>query len=78
LISRKHVAMVSLCPNRLDPRCIAVKCAETRVVKKSQGGVGLAVRERLTRTIVRPPEFISERQLKVTLKLRGHASAVRF
>ena len=46
--------------------------------KKGQGGAGLAVKEKLTRAVARPPEFINERLLKVTLKLRGRASAVTF
>ena len=45
--------------------------------KKGQGRVGLAVRTSITRT-ARPPEFISDRLLKVTLELRGRAKAVRF
>ena len=46
--------------------------------KKGQGGVGLAIREAITRAVVRPPEFINERLLKATLKLHGRASAVSF
>ena len=48
--------------------------------RKGQGGVGLAVKQTLisTRTATRPPEFISERLLKVTLDLRGRAKAVSF
>ena len=46
--------------------------------KKGQAGVGLSVREKITRALVRPPEFINERLLKVTMKLRGRASAVTF
>ena len=45
--------------------------------KKGQGGVGLAVRTSITRA-ARPPEFISDRLLKVTLELRGRAKAVTF
>ena len=45
--------------------------------KKGQGGVGLAVRTPITRA-ARPPEFISDRLLKVTLELRGRAKAVTF
>ena len=45
--------------------------------KKCQGGVGLAVRNSITRA-ARPPEFISDRLLKVTLELRGRAKAVTF
>ena len=43
--------------------------------KKEQGGVGLAVRTPITRA-ARPPEFISDRLLKVTLGLRGWAKSV--
>ena len=40
--------------------------------KKGQGGVGLAVKQTLgTHTTTRPPVFISDRLLKVTLDLRG-------
>ena len=46
--------------------------------KKGQGGVGLAVREKITGAIVHPTEFINERLLKVKLKSRGRASAVAF
>ena len=45
--------------------------------KKGQGGVGLAVRTSITRA-ARPPEFISDRLLKVTIELRGRAKAVTF
>ena len=45
--------------------------------KKGQGGVGLAVRNSITRA-ARPPEFISDHLLKVTLELRGRAKAVTF
>ena len=45
--------------------------------KKGPGGVGLAVRTSITRA-ARPPEFISDRLLKVTLELRGRAKAVTF
>ena len=45
--------------------------------KKGQGGVGLAVRTSITRA-ARPPEFFSDRLLKVTLELRGRAKAVTF
>ena len=45
--------------------------------KKGQGGVGLAVRTSITRA-ARPPEFISNRLLNVTLELRGRAKAVTF
>ena len=55
---------------------------EGRKLKKGQGGVGqggvgLAVRNSTTRA-ARPPEFISDRLLKVTLELRGRAKAVTF
>ena len=47
--------------------------------KRGQGGVGLAVKQTLgTQTTTRPPEFISDRLLKVTLDLRGRAKAVSF
>ena len=42
-----------------------------------QGRVGLAVRTSITRA-ARPPEFISDRLLKVTLELRSRAKAVTF
>ena len=45
--------------------------------KKGQGGVGLAVRTSITRA-ARPPEFIIDHLLKVTLELRGRAKAVTF
>ncbi|CAN0398773.1 unnamed protein product, partial [Ascophyllum nodosum] len=45
--------------------------------KKMQGRVGLAVRTSIIRG-ARPPEFISDRLLKVTLELRGRAKAVTF
>ena len=44
---------------------------------KGKGGVGLAVRTSITRG-ARPPEFIRDRLLKVTLELRGRAKAVTF
>ena len=46
--------------------------------KKGQGGVGLAVRKSISRAEARPPEFISDRLLKVTFKLCGRARAVTF
>ena len=46
--------------------------------KKGQGGVGLAVRQSISRAEVRPTEFISERLLKVTLELCDRARAVTF
>ena len=42
-----------------------------------KGYVGLAVRTSIIRA-ARPPEFISDRLLKVTLELRGRAKAVAF
>ncbi|CAN0397335.1 unnamed protein product [Ascophyllum nodosum] len=46
--------------------------------KKGQGGVGLDVRKSISRAEARPPEFISDRLLKVTLELCGRARAVTF
>ena len=46
--------------------------------KKGQGGVGLAVCKSISRVEVRPPDFISDRVLKVTLELCGRARAVTF
>ena len=46
--------------------------------KKGQGGVGLAVRKSISRVETRPPKFISDRLLKVTLELCGRARAVTF
>ena len=46
--------------------------------KKGQGGVGLAIRRGIIRAQKHPPEFISDRLLKVTLKLCGRARAVKF
>ena len=53
------------------------ECGDENGGKKGQGGVGLAVRTSLTRA-ARPPEFISDRLLKVTLELRGRTKAVTF
>ena len=53
------------------------ECGGENYGKKGQGGVGLAVRNSITRA-ARPPEFISDRLLKVTLELRGQAKAVTF
>ena len=53
------------------------ECGGENGGKKGQGGVGLAVRTSITR-VARPPEFISDRLLKVTLELRGRAKAVTF
>ena len=53
------------------------ECGGENGGKKGQGGVGLAVRTSITRAAL-PPEFISDRLLKVTLELRGRAKAVTF
>ena len=45
--------------------------------KKEHGGVRLAGRISITRA-VHPPEFISDRLLKVTFELRGRAKTVTF
>ena len=45
--------------------------------KEGRGGVGLAVRTSIT-CAPRPPEFISDRLLKVILELRRRAKAVMF
>ena len=57
--------------------CCSSECRGRTGGKKGQGGVGLAVRTSITRA-ARPPEFISDRLLKVTLELRGQAKAVTF
>ena len=46
--------------------------------KEGQGGVGLAVCKSISRAEARPPEFISDRLLKVTLELCGRPRAVTF
>ena len=46
--------------------------------KKGQGGVRLAVCKSIFRAGERPPEFTSDRLLKVTLELCGRARAVTF
>ena len=51
------------------------ECGDEKGEKKGQGGVGLDVRTSITRA-ARPPEFISDRLLKVTLELRGRAKVV--
>ena len=51
------------------------ECGDENDGKKGQGGVGLAGRASITRA-ARPPEFIRDRLLKVTLELRGRAKAV--
>ena len=53
------------------------ECGDEYGGKKGQGGVGLAVRTSITRA-ARPPEFISDGLLKVTLELRDRAKAVTF
>ena len=53
------------------------ECGGENGGNKGQGGVGLAVRTSITRA-ARPPEFISDRLLKVTLELRGPAKPVTF
>ena len=53
------------------------ECGDENGAKKGQGGVGLAVRTSITRA-ARPPYFISDRLLKVTLELRSRAKAVTF
>ena len=53
------------------------ECGGENDGKKGQGGVGLAVRTSIT-CVARPPDFISDRLLKVTLELRGRAKAVTF
>ena len=53
------------------------ECGDENGGKKGQGGVGLAVRTSITHA-ARPPEFISDHLLKVTLELRGRAKAVTF
>ena len=53
------------------------ECGGKNGGKKEQGRVRLAVRTSITRA-ARPPEFISDRLVKVTLELRGRAKAVTF
>ena len=53
------------------------ECSDKNGGNKGQGRVRLAVRTSTTRA-ARPPEFISDRLLKVTLELRGRAKAVTF
>ena len=45
---------------------------------KGQRGVGVAVRTQIIPAAARPPEFISDRLVKVTFELCGHAKAVTF
>ena len=53
------------------------ECGGENGEKKGQGGVELVVRTSITRA-ARPPKFISDRLLEVTLELRGRAKAVTF
>ena len=53
------------------------ECGGENGGKNEQGGVGLLVRTSTT-CAARPPEFISDRLLKVTLEQRGRAKAVTF
>ena len=53
------------------------ECSDENGGEKRQGGVGLAARTSITRA-ARPPEFISDLLLKVTLEIRGRAKAVTF
>ena len=53
------------------------ECGVENGGKKGRGGVRLAVRIFITRA-ARPPEFMSDRLLKVTHELRGRAKAVTF
>ena len=53
------------------------ECGGENGEKKGQAEVGLAVRTSNIRA-ARPPEFISDRLLKVTLELHGRAKAVTF
>ena len=53
------------------------ECGGENGGKRRQGGGGLAVRISITRA-AHPPEFISDRLLKVTLELHGRAKAVTF
>ena len=46
--------------------------------KNGQGGAGLAVRKSISSAEARPPEFVSDRLLKVTLELCGRARAATF
>ena len=58
--------------------CSGEECGGGNGGKKGQGGVGISVRTPITRADC-PPEFISDRSLKVTLELlRGQAKAVTF
>ena len=70
--------MVNLSSKRMATVYCSGACGDKGGGKKGQGGVRLAIREIITRAVVRPPEFINERLLKVILKLHGRANAVSF
>ena len=53
------------------------ECGGENGGKKGQGGEGLAVKTSITRA-ARPPEFVSDLLLNVTLELRGRGKAVTF
>ena len=57
--------------------CCSGECGDENRGNKGQDGVRLTVRTSITRA-ARPPEFISDRLLKVILELRGRAKAVTF
>ena len=67
----------SLQPSWLLGVLCSGECGDENGGKKGQGGVGLAVRTSITRA-ARPPEFIRDRLLKVTLELRDRAKAATF
>jgi hypothetical protein len=52
------------------------ECSGKNGGKKGQDGVGLPKSASIITRTARPPEFISDRLLKVTLELRGRAKAV--
>lgn len=80
MVSRKHIPMASLCSNMPDKYVVycSGSCGDKRDREKGQGGVGIAVREKITRDVALPTEFVHERLLKLTLELRDRASAVEF
>ena len=53
------------------------ECGNENDGKNGQDGVGLALKSSITRA-ARPPEFVSDRLLKVILEVRGRAKAVTF
>lgn len=63
----KQVGYVVYCSGR---------CGDKGVGEQCQDAVGLAARETPTRAFVRPPKFINERSLKVTMTVCCRASAV--